>query len=370
LVRQGAPISEDLRFKIANSLSWTGRQNEAYAQYELLLNGRFDGEARLALANATRWRGRADLAMPMYSQVLALDPTNTGARDGLTLGERELRPSTTVSLGQSGDSGDMKRRYLTVSHRWRDEAGSRIFEVETRAMQDRLDPVSLKVPQADVTLRFQALDVPLEPRVYLNVQVAPHTGVFGGARLKLGDGGTHVQVDRLNWGAAAVSARALDAGLSAYHAGVESRHGLNAGDLYGRASVYRISDGNTLLTTSLKFTPSWQPLGPGIKAYVATDTRDVRFNSVNYWSPTTGSGTASLGLLGEWSANDWFFYTAGQLGRPLYGESGNSWSASAAARRWLSKDYALGINLWGMSSVRDGANYRARTVSVNMEKLW
>jgi tetratricopeptide (TPR) repeat protein len=370
LVRQGVSISDDLRLKIANSLAWTGRLNEAYAQYELLLNGRFDGEARLALANATRWRGRADLAMPMYSQVLALDPDNTGAREGLALGERELRPSTTVSLGQSADSGDMKRRYLTVSHRWRDAAGTRIFEVETRAMQDRIDPVSLRVPQADVTLRFQPLDVPLEPRVYVNLQGAPHSSVYGGARLKLGEGATHVQVDRLNWGAAAVSARALDAGLSAYHAGVESRHGLSAGEVYGRASVFRISDGNTLLTTSLKFTPSWQPLGPGIKAYVVTDTRDVRFNTPNYWSPVIGSGTASLGLLGEWSSNDWFFYTVGQLGRPLYGEAGNSWSASAAARRWLSKDYALGINVWGLSSVRDGANYRARSVSVNMEKLW
>ncbi len=370
LINQGGKPNDDLRLKIANSLAWTGRLNEAYGQYELLLNGRFDAEARLALANAVRWRGRADLAKPMYSQVLALDPSNTGAREGLESGERDLRPSTTLSVGRSKDSGDMERRYLTVAHRWRDETGTKIYEVETRVMQDRLDPVSLKVPEADVTLRFQPLDVPYQPKVYVDLQGKPRAGAFGGIRLKLGDGPTNLYLDRLNWGVTAVSARALDAGLSAYHAGIESSHSFSAGELYGRASVYRVSDSNTVLTTSLKFTPSWRPLGPGLKAYVATDTRDVRFNSINYWSPVIGSGTASVGLLAEWSQKDWFFYTAGQVGRPIYGEAGTNWSASAAAKRWLGRDYAVGVNLWGMSSWRDGANYRARSLSLNLEKLW
>jgi hypothetical protein len=124
------------------------------------------------------------------------------------------------------------------------------------------------------------------------------------------------------------------------------------------------------MTTSLRFTPAWRPLGPGLKAYVSTETRDVRFNTVNYWSPVKGSGTGSLGVLGEWSAKDWLFYASGQIGSPLYGEAGTSWSASAAAKRWLSKDYAVGFNLWSMSSWRDSANYRARAVSLSLEKLW
>ena len=370
LIRRGSKPNDDLRFKIANSLAWTGRLAEAYTQYEFLLDGPFDGEARLALANSDRWAGRADRAMPMYRQVLALDPSNTGARDGAVQGERDLRASTTVSYGRSKDSGEMERRYLTVAHRWRDETGTKVYEVETRAMQDRLDPVGLRVREGDVTLRFQPLDVAYEPKVYVNFQGTPKTGAFGGIRLKVAEGPTQVYLDRLNWGATAVSARALDAGLTAYHAGIESRYGLGIGELYGRASAYRVSDGNSVLTTTLKFTPSWRPLGPGIKAYVVTDTRDVRFNTLNYWSPAQGSGIASLGLTGEWSQSNWFFYTAGQVGRPIYGEAGTNWSASAAAKRWITPDYAVGVNLWGMSSWRDGANYRARSVSVNLEKLW
>ncbi len=373
LIQQGAKPNDDLRLKIANSLAWTGRLNESYEQYALLLNGPFDAEARLALANAARWQGRADLAKPMYSQVLALDPSNTGAREGLEYGDRDLRPSTTLSIGRSADSQDMQTRYLTVAHRWRDESGTKIYEVETRALQDRLDPAGLKLQERDVTLRFQALDVAYEPKVYLNVQGTPKAAAYGGIRLKVAgssDTPTQVYFDRLNWGVTSVSARALDAGLSAYHAGIDTRQNFSAGEFYGRASVYHVSDTNTLLTTSLKFTPSWRPFGQGIKAYVTTDTRDVRFNTVNYWSPAQGSGTASVGLQAEWVQKDWFFYTSGQLGAPLYGEAGNSWSASAAAKRWLSKDYAVGFNLWGLSSRRDGANYRARAVSLNLEKLW
>ncbi len=370
LIKLGANPSDEVRLKIANSLAWTGRLNEAYSQYELLLGTRFDTDARLALANAERWRDRADKAMPMFSQVLALDPSNTGARDGLEYGSRDLRPSTTVSGGRLADSGGMERQYMTVSHRWRDESNTKIYEVESRVMQDRLTPPGLRVNEADVTLRFQPLDVAMQPRVYVNFQGLPKTGAFGGVRLKLGDGPTHFYADRLAWGPLAVSARATEAGMTAYHLGVESTQSTFLGSFYGRLSGYRVSDSNTVLTSAFRFTPAWRPLGPGIKAYVSTDTRDVKFNTLNYWSPASGTGTVSVGLSGEWSDKDWVLYGSGQMGRPMYGESGNSWSASAGGKRWLGKDYALGVNMWGMSSWRDGANYRARSMTVNLEKLW
>lgn len=370
MIQLGAKPTDDLRFKIANSLAWTGRLNEAYAQYELLLGTKFDGEARLALANAERWQGRADKAMPMFSQVLALDPSNTGAREGLEYGSRDLRPSTTISIGRLKDSGEMERRHVTVAHRWRDESGTKIYEIETRAMQDRLDPARLNVKEGDLTLRFQPLDVAYQPKAYVNFQATPKASAFGGVRLKLGDSPTHLYLDRLSWGAVAVSARAMDAGLSALHFGLETTQSLKLGTLYGRASAYRVSDSNNVLTTSLRFTPAWRPLGQGIKAYVSTETRDVRFGTVNYWSPAIGSGTLSAGITGEWAEKDWVFFTSGQFGRPIYGESGNSWSASSGGKRWLNKDYALGFNLWGMSSWRNGVNYRARSASLNLEKLW
>jgi hypothetical protein len=210
----------------------------------------------------------------------------------------------------------------------------------------------------------------MQPKVYVNFQGLPKGGAFGGVRLRLADGPTHFYADRLAWGPLAVSARATDAGMTAYHLGVESTQSTSLGSFYGRLSGYRVSDSNTVLTSALRFTPAWRPLGQGIKAYVSTDTRDVKFNSLNYWSPASGSGTVSVGLSAEWSDKDWVLYSSGQMGRPIYGESGNSWSASAGGKRWLGKDYALGLNMWGMSSWRDGANYRARSMTVNLEKLW
>jgi hypothetical protein len=370
LIQGGAKPSNDVRLKIANSLAWTGRLKESYPQYELLLGTDLDAQARLALANSERWRDRADKALPMYNQILALDPSNVGAREGIEYGSRDLRPSTTISFGDIKDSGGVGRRYLTVAHRWRDETNTKIFEIETRGLRDRLDPQGLRVNEGDVTFRFQPLDVPMQPKAYVTLQGTPHANVYGGVRLKLGDGPTHVYMDRLSWGPFALSPRSTEAGLSAYHLGADTTHNHALGSFYGRADAYRVSDSNTVVTSQLRFTPSWRPLGPGIKAFVSTDTRDVKFNTANYWSPAKGSGTLGAGIIGEWSDKDWLLVGSGQLGRPIYGEAGNSWSASAGGKRWLGKDYAVGVNLWGMSSWRDGANYRARSMVVNLEKLW
>lgn len=371
LLRGGQFKPDDtLRLKIANSLAWTLRLNEAAEQYEQLISGPEAKPAQLALANTYRWLGRPDLAVPLYENLLEQDLNHADARDGLDYADREVRPRTTVQWRGSNDSGDMQVNTLTLTHRWRDKSMRQIFEVETEANRDRLTPAQLQVNQHQLGLRYENLGLPLQPRVFLSLQNRPERQAFGGVRVRLGQSFTYLTAEHMNWGVASLSARALNAGLTAKHVGLESRVGFPVGELSAQAHAYRISDGNTLLTSSLRFAPLWRPLGPAFKPYVAVDTRDVKFNTPNYWSPETGSGSASLGATAEWAEKDWFFYVAAQAGQRLYGEAGSSWSASIGAQRWLSRDMSVGVHLWGMSSIRDQARYRAHSGTVKLEKLW
>ncbi|MBP7780116.1 MAG: hypothetical protein KA045_01095 [Burkholderiaceae bacterium] len=369
LLEQGVRPNETQRLNIANSLAWSNRLPQAVNAYQTLLGGRHDAQARLAIANALRWDGHPDLAMPEYQRALVSDLGNRGAVDGLEYSARELRPSTTVSVGGAKDSSDMRRNTLMVNHRWRGANSAQIFELETRVAQDKLDPAQLKVSETDLTIRYQDMDLPLTPKVHLNLMAKPHGNVYGGLRLKLAES-TFLSLDRQNWGIASFSARALDQNLSAYRVGMDSRYRAGMGEFAGAVHIYRISDSNTVLSSSFKFTPSWRPLGPGLKFFTSVETRDVRFNTLNYWSPKDGSGTAYLGVLGEWSEKDWSLYGSAQVGRPVYGEAGSAWSVSAAGKRWINTDMALGFNLWSLSSWRDGLKYRAHSMAVNLEKLW
>lgn len=188
--------------------------------------------------------------------------------------------------------------------------------------------------------------------------------------MKVGDLPVHAELARENFGLTSFSARALDAGLTANRVGLEGSWGDTVGVLSGRVNWYNISDTNTLRTGSLKFAPSWRPLGLWFKPYASIDTRDVKFNTPNYWSPADGSGTLGLGATAEWASKDWYFVMAGQLGTRMYGEAGSSWSASVGAQRWLNRDTALTVNLWGMSSIRDQVRYKANTLSVKLDRLW
>lgn len=369
LLAQGARPNETQRLNIANSLAWSNRLPQATKVYQTLLGGLHDAQARLAIANALRWEGHPNLARPEYLRVLASDLGNRGAVEGLEYAARELRPSTTVSVGGAKDSGDMRRNSAMVNHRWRGANPAQVFELETRAARDKLEPAQLNLPETDLTFRYQDMDLPLAPKVHLNLMGKPHGNVYGGLRLKMADR-TFLSVDRQNWGIASFSARALDQNLSAYRVGLDSRYGAGIGEFAGAVNIYRVSDTNTVLSSSFKFTPAWRPLGPGLKVFTSVETRDVRFNTLNYWSPKDGSGTVYLGLLGEWSEKDWSLYGSAQAGRPLYGEAGNAWSVSAAGKRWINTDVALGFNLWSLSSWRDGAKYRAHSMAVNLEKLW
>jgi tetratricopeptide (TPR) repeat protein len=368
------PIEVDggLRLKIANSLAWTNRLDEAVVQYEALVKDLEQGPAaRLPLANAYRWSGRSDLSMPLYKQALENDKANQDILDGVEYAERDLRPRTTFQLGTSRDSGDLGIQTATLTHRWRDASQQQIYEVQTDVANSRQDPAGPYPRHTGATFRYEHVGLKYQPLVYVSAQNEPGSGLYGGIRIKLANWPIYVEAAHENFGLTSASARALDAGVTANKLGIEGKWGGAAGTLSGRLGLYKISDGNQLRTTLLQFSPSWRPLGAAFKPYVSVDTRDVSFNTPNYWSPLAGSGTLGLGAVAEWAEKDWFFYVSGQLGTRLYGEAGDSsWSASLGGQRWLNRDTAVTVNLWAMSSVRDMARYKAHSLTVKLDRLW
>ena len=361
-------LDDELQLIVANSLAWTGRVKEAIPTYQGLARGKYANEANVGLANVFRWNGRDDQAAPLYRAVLAADPENKDAIEGLELASRELRPRTTVSFGGSSDSSDIQRRVATVNHRWRDSTGSNIMEIETSAVRDTLPTFQAK--QQDLTFRYQALNLALKPSLEISSATKTSGAVYGSGRINLFDDQLSLQAGRLNWGRIATNPNGLAANLSAWNAGLVWNQSLSFGRLLARANYYDISDGNRIVTSSVNLTSSWRPLGSHFKPFVGVETRDAKFNSSNYWSPAQGYGTAYAGVLAEWDGPSWNFYTSAQAGAPLYGDAGNSWNVLVGGKRWVTSDIAVGFSAGMLSSKRDNAEYRAKSATVSVEKLW
>lgn len=361
-------VDEELQLIVANSLAWTGRIKEAVPVYQGISKGKYANEANVGLANINRWRGRDDLALPLYQGVLDKDPSNPDALDGIEMASRELSPRTTLSAGASSDSSDLKRRFGAVNHRWRDKSGANIFEVEGNGFYD-WTPTDAE-PQRELTLRYQSLDMPLKPSLELNMPTKLNPTLYGAARIKLLDDQVTISAGRLNWGKTVANPVASRQGLAANHLGIEANQSFSMGSLVGRANYYGVSDTNTIWTAGLNFNSAWRPLGSHFKPFAGVETRTAKFNAPTYWSPAQGSGTIYAGLMGEWGQPDWSFFASAQLGVPMYGDAGNSWSVSAGGKKWLTSDIALGLNLWSMASWRDNATYRSQALNINLEKLW
>ncbi|WP_194723916.1 hypothetical protein [Noviherbaspirillum malthae] len=365
LLARESPIDE-VRLAIANSLAWTGRLDAAASVYAAITTGPAALQAELGLANIEHWRGRDESAVRRYRKVLASEPNNEVAREGLKVATRELRPRTTVSAGASTDSFDVRRANGVLTHRWSNPEGTERYEVEASAVRDRSPGAGAQ--QQDIMLRYAAPTLPLKPNLELSVANRDRRAVHAGMRVSIGE--ATVELAKVDWGKMAVNPQALSAALDANHAGMEWNHGTSAGLVTARLAYYDISDDNAILTSGLRFVPTWRPLGARVKPFVGIETRDARFNTPQYWSPANGFGTAYAGLLGEWGQADWTLFASAQAGTRLYGEAGRSWSWSTGGKRWLGPDIGIGFALWSMASRRDNADYKARSANVTLEKLW
>jgi hypothetical protein len=356
---------EQLQLYIANSLAWTNRLKEAGQLYRVLIAGKYKMSAMLGLANLHRWQGRDHLSAPMYQEILAADPANKDALEGLRLTNREMQPKTTVTMGGSNDSTNIQLRTLKVNHRWRDPSGANIWEVETTRVRNS-NPLT-EVQRQDFAVRYRMLETAFKPRFEMGTDGQK---LYGNVGVELGSLPVIVDVGRVNWGLLSNNPAALAANLSATRLGVQGSASLASGNLFGRADFYSISDGNVITTSTLRFTPAWRPLGSHFKPLLGIETRNSKDNTLKYWSPKDGYGSASAGLMGEWGESDWNFFVSGQVGARVFGEAGRSWSTSAGGKRWIGRDWALGLNFWAMGSQRDNSPYRARSLYITVEKLW
>jgi hypothetical protein len=358
-------IDEQLRLFIANSLAWTNRTKEASQLYRVLADSKFKYQALLGLANIHRWQGRDHLAQPMYKEVLAAEPKNKDAIEGLRLADREVRPRTTIAMGGLNDSSDVRQRTVKVNHRWRDASLANVWEIETGALQNK--DLILDTHRQDVTLRFKSLEMPFKPRVEVGSDGFKAYGNVGVAITSLP---VLIDYGRVNWGDLSNNPKALAAKLSASRLGLQVSTEGALGSLFARADMYKISDGNTITTSTVRLTPAWRPLGKYFKPLVGMETRAAKFNSLNYWSPSDGYGSAFAGVMAEIEGVDWNFFASAQGGVKLFGEAGNSWSASLGGKRWLTDDWSIGFRLWTMASRRDSQQYKARSGHLTIEKLW
>jgi hypothetical protein len=358
-------IDEQLQLMIANSLAWTGRVKEAGQLYRVLAVGKYKLEAKLGLANLYRWEGRDHLAHPLYTEVLAAQPANTDAQEGLALSMRELRPKTSVTLSDSRDSSDVKTRSWLVSHRWHDASLDNVWEVETSGLNST--NLNWKLKRQAATLKFSALETFLKPKLELG---SDGKNLHYSATVDLPWLPVQVTLGRVNWGVLSNNPASLVDEQTATKLSISGLTNLSFGKIDGRLSVFKVSDGNQVVTSNLNFTPAWRPLGQHFKPLLGFETRSMTFATTRYWSPATGYGSAFIGLMGEWESRDWNAYISAQVGARLYGEAGNSWSTSAGGKYWLTEDWNVSLRFWAMSSQRDFLRYKARSAHITVEKLW
>lgn len=372
--REGMALTEDestddsLQLIIANSLAWSGRLQEATAVYRRITQEPLVDDAAVGMANILRWQGRDERAAPMYREVLSKNPDHLDAKNGLELAEKELAPRTSVFFGTSADSSSVQSRTLMVTHRWRDDSGYRIFEVEGATMTESLP--GAEAPLREVTARYQDVGVQLRPSLELTVPTNIKNSMFGNLRLHLENDLGQIDVGRINWGKYTSNANSLLNRDTATHVGLLLKHPFDIGDVAFKADYFNISDDNTIYTTDTRLTSGIRPFGNHVKPYMGIETRQAKNASPNYWSPTNGAGSLYGGLAGEWPWENWSTYAGIQAGLGIYGDAGASWMLSGGAKYWITSNYALSFNLWGMTSTRASNEYRAHTANILLEKIW
>lgn len=368
LLIEQEPNNAELRFVVANSLAWSGYTGEALAQYAALQDSQYHDRALLGLAHVNRWTGRPDRAAAAYREVLRKEPANDDARNGLMLANRALRTSTGARLGHASNSNNASRVWSTLNHRWRDEPGSRIFELEAGVLDEDKDDVH--VVQRDLTFQYEDLDARFSPRLKISAQQSPKTSLFGSLALKLADAPVYLSAGRINWGKLAFDPRALRDGLTASQLGGEAGFRNPLGEFKMAYNAYRVSDGNLVQEFNLRITPSRQPFGsPHIRAFTGVEARKARFFDPRYWSPEKGHYNVFAGIGADWSNEHWETYGAVQYGVPLTDDSGRSWSAGFGVKRWLGKNWAASFDLWAIDNPRNGG-YKSNSATLWIERLW
>jgi hypothetical protein len=178
-----------------------------------------------------------------------------------------------------------------------------------------------------------------------------------------------VRAGRVNWGRLAFSAAALADRLTANVLGVtaEARGVLGAFRL--RADGYDISDGNRVYEGEAQVTPAWQPLPWRLEWYGGLFARRAEREDPRYWSPTPAYELAFLGLRRAWYSDRNDVSVWARLGAGVSETAKASYSAGVSARRWLTREFAYGLEAWFVDAPRP-TPYRMQQVSAFAQLLW
>jgi|GEM_PF-6837720 len=358
-------VDDPLKFLIANAMAWTGKLNSAETLYKTLLNGPMALDTKVALANIQRWRGKNYVAIPMYREVLAADPTHEEAAHGLQLSEEALRPRTQLAVNRTHDSDDVDTSLVTVNHQWQTHDGLRTWGVEVNRMSAS-SPIT-DAHQATIVVRHQALDIAMEPAV----ELAVGDRLYGRVTIRPTPLPIHVTVGQVNWGQMSLNPIALEKRLSAVDLGVNASFDGRFGNLSMAADNFHVSDSNNVQTGTLRFAPAIH-LPLHIKPVVGVEYRKSDFNTTSYWSPDVGYGTGYVGLEGDWSGkNDrWTISASAQRGWGFYGEARPSWGGTLSGRYKITRDWTLGASAWSIINSRNDKPYQAHSGIIFLERAW
>ena len=359
------PEHQGLRFAVANSLSWTGRYDEAAPHYRALLGTPYDARARVGLGNMLRWRGQAHLAEAHYREVLAREPGQPDAVEGVALAARELRPALTLRASSTEDDGlqrdeaALAYRHWSADRRWRLEGG--VLAARERSALGRGSPGGLFASAWSPAL-------PLAPRLdalYYD-SAASDARLFGTLRIEPIRDRLLLSLGRLDWGRVAFSAAAD--GITARTAGLAAEGPTRLGVARARLDLYDLSDGNRIVDGEAQLTPRWQPLPWRVTWFGGLYGRHAEREDVRYWSPRPAYELAFVGVQRHWSADRLEVSASLRGGVGLTSSAGDSWSAGADARYWLRRDLAVGVEAWSVEAPRP-ASYRMQHVGAFVQQL-
>ena len=369
---QRDPRDHELRFRVANSLAWTGQYREAVHQYELLADTPHAASASIGLANVYVWSGRPHRADPLFRRVLTGEPTNPDALQGLASAERHLRPRTTVRGGWLDDSSPAERSTAMLTHRWRDAGLTQVFEVAGERVDESRSPGGPDLRPRKLSVGYQNLALPFEPKLQLSSDSGVKSALFGGLALTLADGAVSVEIGRVNWGEIAFDPRARRDGLAAARVGVAGRADSSIGTFSASALHLAVSDGNRIQELNAYFSPAWQPFpaASGLRAGAGVYGRKAERSDPRYWSPAQGYYVGQFGLSLNQSAADWDLGAEVKRSGRIGGEGAQGWTAGLAGTRWLSADWALRAEGFYIETRRNDSAYRSRSIAVALDRLW
>ena len=354
----------ELRYAVANSLAWTGRYDAALQQYRALLGTAYDSRARVGIANIRLWNGDAPVAEADYREVLANEPANAEAREGLALAGRELRPALTFRLARTQDNQDFTRDEAWLTYRkW---SADRAWRFEASALRDWDSAPGIDATRNSVQGSAWARALPFAPRLEASLY---DERLFGTLQIEPVRDRLRLRAGHVNWARLAFTAGALADRLTANTVGLAADVRPAIGALRLRLDGYEISDGNRIVDGEFQFTPAWQPLPWRLEWYGGVYGRRAERADARYWSPTPAYGLAFAGLRRNWSADRHEVSAWLRAGAGFTETAKASWSAGVTGRYWISNDIALGLEAWALEAPRPSP-YNMQQAMAFVQHLW